>query len=375
MSFNDVIGQDEIKAFLRRQVKEGRLPHALLLSGGEGRGKFALAFALARYLLCQHPEEEDACNKCNSCKMTEDLSHPDLHFIYPVIRRKGKRGDPVSTDFITEWRKMVKDSRYFNMDTWLAAMGAENQQAMIYTAESDTLTEKLMLQSAMGGYKVVILWLPEKLHPTCANKMLKLLEEPPRQTIFLLVSREPDSILPTIYSRTQRIEIPPVTEEAIEQALITRYSVVSQEAALIAQSANGNVLAALENIHLNEDRELFFSLFTSLMRLAYMRNIRELKEWSLTLADMGRERQKNFLAYVQRLLRENFIYNFHLTGLNYMNREEAQFATRFARFINERNVMELMEEFDAAWQDIARNVNAKMVFFDLTLKVIVLLIR
>lgn len=375
MSFNDVIGQDEIKDFLRRQVKEERVPHALLLSGGEGRGKFALAFAFARYLLCQHPTDADACGRCNSCKMSEDLAHPDLHFIFPVIRRKGRRGDPVSTDYLPEWRKMVKDSRYFNIDNWLAAMGAENQQAMIYTAESDMLLEKLMLQSAMGGYKVVILWLPEKLHPTCANKMLKLLEEPPSKTVFLLVSQEPENILPTIFSRTQRIEIPPVKEKAIEEALISRYHIVPQDARLIAQRANGNVLTALENIHLNEDRELFFNLFTSLMRLSYMRNIRELKGWSLNLADMGRERQKNFLTYAQRLLRENFIYNFKLPELSYMNQKETQFATRFARFINERNVTSIMNEFDAAWQDISRNVNAKIVFFDLTLKIIVLLIR
>lgn len=375
MSFNDVIGQGEIKDFLRKMVKEERVPHALLLSGGEGRGKFALAFAFARYLLCQNPTGTDACGICNGCKMSEELAHPDLHFIYPVIRRKGKRGDPVSTDYMTEWRKMVKDSRYFNIDNWLEAMGAENQQAMIYTAESDTLLGKLMLQSAMGGYKVVILWLPEKLHPTCANKMLKLLEEPPRQTVFLLVSQEPENILPTIYSRTQRIEIPPVKEKDIEEALISRYNIVPQDAALIAQQANGNVLTALENIHLNEDRELFFDLFTSLMRLSYARNIGELKTWSLNLADMGRERQKNFLTYALRLLRENFIYNLRQPELNYMNQKEAQFATRFARFINERNVIELMNEFEAAWQDIARNVNPKMVFFDLTLKVIVLLIR
>lgn len=351
------------------------MPHALLLSGGEGRGKFALAFAFARFLLCQNPSETDCCDTCNACKMTADLAHPDLHFIYPVIRKKGRKGDPLSIDYIGEWRKMVKDSRYFNIDNWLAAMEAENQQAMIYTAESDKLLEKLMLQSSMGGYKVVILWLPEKLHPTCANKMLKLLEEPPSHTVFLLVSQEPEHILPTIYSRTQRIEIPPIQEKAIEQALISRYSIVPQDAAQIAQRANGNFLAALENIHINEDRELFFNLFTQLMRLAYMRNIRELKNWSLNLADMGRERQKNFLLYTQRLLRENFIYNFRQPRLNYMNTQETQFSTRFARFINERNVIDLMGEFDRAWQDISRNVNAKMVFFDLTLKVIVLLIR
>lgn len=375
MSFDDVVGQEDIKAFLRKQVKEGRVPHALLLSGGEGRGKFALAFAFARFLLCQNPSETDCCDTCNACKMTADLAHPDLHFIYPVIRKKGRKGDPLSIDYIGEWRKMVKDSRYFNIDNWLAAMEAENQQAMIYTAESDKLLEKLMLQSSMGGYKVVILWLPEKLHPTCANKMLKLLEEPPSHTVFLLVSQEPEHILTTIYSRTQRIEIPPIQEKAIEQALISRYSIVPQDAAQIAQRANGNFLAALENIHINEDRELFFNLFTQLMRLAYMRNIRELKNWSLNLADMGRERQKNFLLYTQRLLRENFIYNFQQPRLNYMNTQETQFSTRFARFINERNVIDLMGEFDRAWQDISRNVNAKMVFFDLTLKVIVLLIR
>lgn len=375
MAFNDVVGQEEIKEFLRKQVKERRVPHALLLTGGAGRGKFALAFAFARYLLCQHPTGTDACGDCNSCKMADDLAHPDLHFIYPVIRKKGRRGDPVSIDYMAEWRKMVKDSCYFSLDTWLATMGAENQQAMIYTAESDNLLETLMLQSAMGGYKVVLLWLPEKLHPTCANKMLKLLEEPPAGTVFLLVSEEADNILPTIYSRTQRIEVPPVKEEDIERALASRYNIIPQEAALIAKNANGSFLAALENIHLNEDRELFFNLFTSLMRLAYMRNIRELKAWSLNLADMGRERQKNFLVYTQKLLRENFIYNFHRQELNYMNTKEAQFATRFSRFINERNVMDLMSEFDKAWQDIARNVNAKMVFFDLTLKVIVLLIR
>lgn len=375
MSFDDVIGQDESKDFLRRQVKEGRVPHALLLSGGEGRGKFALAFAFARFLLCQHPTETDACGICNGCKMSEDLAHPDLHFIYPVIRRKGKRGDPVSTDYMSEWRKMVKETRYFELDNWLAAMGAENQQAMIYTAESDALLEKLTLQSAMGGYKVVILWLPEKLHPTCANKLLKLLEEPPSQTVFLLVSNEPENILPTIFSRTQRMEIPPVKTEAIASALVSRYNITPQDAELLAQRSNGNFFAALENIHLNEDNELFFNLFTSLMRLAYQRNIKELKAWSINLADLGRERQKNFLTYAQRLLRENFIYNFQLPQLNYMNQKEAQFAVRFARFINERNVISLMNEFDAAWQDISRNVNAKIVFFDLVLKVIVLLIK
>ena len=373
--FDEVVGQAAVKEILRRQVVEKRIPHALMLCGGQGRGKFALAFSLARYLLCEHPEAEGCCGHCHACKMTADLAHPDLFFVYPVIKKKGSRHDPVSEDYLEQWRKMVKDSPYFSFDSWLAAMETENQQAQIYTAESDFLTSRLYLKSAMGGYKIVILWMPEKLHPVCANKLLKLLEEPPKDSLFILVSQQPENILPTILSRTQRIDVPPVREDDICEALQTRFFIQEADANVIARRANGNFLTALEQIHVNQDREFFFDQFTSLMRLAYQRDIRSLKDWSLTMADLGRERQKNFLTYMLRLLRENFIYNFKRPELNYLGQKEAEFSVRFARFVNERNIIPLMKETENAWQDIARNVNPKMVFFDFTLKVIVLLIR
>lgn len=207
----------------------------------------------------------------------------------------------------------------------------------------------------------------------CANKLLKLLEEPPEKTIFLLVSEAPDMILPTILSRTQRFNIRKIDETSIANALQEKYGVQQSSSMTIAHLANGNFIKAFETIHLNEENQLFFELFVSLMRLSYQRKIREMKQWSEQVAGMGRERQKNLLSYCQRMIRENFIYNLHQKDLIYMTPDEQNFATRFAPFVNERNVMGIMDELSEAQQHIEQNVNAKMVFFDFSLKMIVLL--
>ena len=216
-------------------------------------------------------------------------------------------------------------------------------------------------------------WLPEKLHPVCANKLLKLLEEPPERTIFLLVSEKPNMILPTIQSRTQRMNVRKIDEASIDRVLQTKYSIQPADSLSIAHLANGNFIKALETIHLNEENQLFFDLFVSLMRLSYQRKIRGMKMWSEQVAGMGRERQKNFLEYCQRMIRENFIFNLHQRDLTYMTISEQNFATRFAPFVNERNVMGIMDELSEAQIHIEQNVNAKMVFFDFSLKMIVLL--
>ena len=243
----------------------------------------------------------------------------------------------------------------------------------VFYKESDEITRKLSLKSSEGGYKVTIVWLPEKLHEVCANKLLKLLEEPPEKTIFLLISEAPEMILPTILSRTQRFNIPKIEEADIAEALQQKYGVQPRDSETIAHLANGDFIKALETIHLNEENELFFNLFISLMRLSYQRKIREMKQWSEQLAAMGRERQKNFLEYCQRMIRENFIYNLHRKEMNYMTLPEQNFATRFAPFVNERNVIGIMDELSEAQIHIEQNVNARMVFFDFSLKMIVLL--
>jgi DNA polymerase-3 subunit delta' len=374
MYFKDIIGQEEAKERLIQNVKEGRIAHAQLFCGGQGIGKLPLAIAYARYLSCQNPNDEDACGKCPNCVKFDKLAHPDLHFVFPVVKKKSSK-ETVSDDYLPEWRELLKDTPYFNLPMWLQAMGTENQQALIYVKESDEIIRKLSLKSSQGGYKIMIIWMPEKMNTECSNKLLKLLEEPPAQTLFLLVSEEPDALLTTIQSRTQRIQLHGIREEAIATQLVQRYGVQQEDAVHIAHLSAGNFLKALETIHLNEDSKQFFELFVNLMRLAYQRKIREMKQWSETLAAMGREKQKNFLNYCQQMLRENFIYNFRDSSLVYMNAEERNFSSRFAPFVNEKNVIGIMNELSEAQRHIEQNVNAKMVFFDFALKMIVLLVQ
>jgi DNA polymerase-3 subunit delta' len=374
MYFKDIIGQEEAKERLIQNVKEGKIAHAQLFCGGQGIGKLPLAIAYARYLSCKNPNDEDACGKCPNCVKFDKLAHPDLHFVFPVVKKKSSK-ETVSDDYLPEWRELLKDTPYFNLPMWLQTMGTENQQALIYVKESDEIIRKLSLKSSQGGYKIMIIWMPEKMNTECSNKLLKLLEEPPAETLFLLVSEEPDALLTTIQSRTQRIQLHGIREEAIATQLVQRYGVQQEDAVHIAHLSAGNFLKALETIHLNEDSKQFFELFVNLMRLAYQRKIREMKQWSETLAAMGREKQKNFLNYCQQMLRENFIYNFRDSSLVYMNAEERNFSSRFAPFVNEKNVIGIMNELSEAQRHIEQNVNAEMVFFDFALKMIVLLVQ
>ena len=331
MFFRDVIGQEEIKQRLIQEVNEGRIPHAQLICGPEGVGKMPLAIAYARYISCTNRGEEDACGVCPSCVKFNKLVHPDVHFVFPIVKSaKGKK--EVCDDYIADWRPFVINNPYFNLNHWLGEM-----------------------------------------HPVCANKLLKLLEEPPEKTIFLLVSEAPDMILPTILSRTQRMNVRKIDEASIDRVLQSKYHVQPADSISIAHLANGNFVKALETIHLNEENQLFFELFVNLMRLSYQRKIKEMKMWSEQVASMGRERQKNFLEYCQRMIRENFVFNLHQRNLTYMTINEQNFATRFAPFVNECNVMGIMDELSEAQLHIEQNVNAKMVFFDFSLKMIVLL--
>lgn len=373
MFFKDIIGQTEAKQRLIKEIQEGKIPHARLFCGGQGTGKLPLAIAYARYLSCEHPGETDACGNCPNCIKYNKLAHPDLHFAFPVIKLKNK--DTVSDDFLTLWREMLQNTPYFNMNIWLEQMGAENQQAQIFVKESEEIVRKLSLKPSQGGYKIMIIWLPEKMNAECSNKLLKLLEEPPAKTIFLLVSEEPDALLTTIQSRTQRFKIPGIGDNDIATTLVREYGIEEKAAVNIAHRSEGNWIKALETIHTNEESKLFFELFVSLMRLAYQRKIREMKQWSETLAAMGRERQKHFLAYAQRMIRENFVCNFSNSSIVYLNEEEQNFANRFAPYINERNVINIMDELSEAERHIGQNVNARMVFFDFALKMIVLLVQ
>lgn len=372
--FSDVIGQQQAKDRLVQEVTEGRVPHALMLCGPQGVGKLALALAYGRYLCCSHRTTTDACGACPSCVKWDKLVHPDVHFMFPVVKN-AKRKKESCDDYLPEWRHMLSTSPYFDLQQWTEEMDAENGQPIIYARESDEITRKLDLKSSEGSYKVVILWLPEKLHEACANKLLKLLEEPPQQTTFLLVTEASDQVLPTIVSRTQRFNVPRIEEKTLSDALYMRYGLSQEDSFSIAHLANGSLLKAVDTLRTDKESERNFKLFVNLMRLAYQRKVRDLKQWSEQVAALGREPQKGFLEYCQHMVRESFICNLHCRELNYMTRQEEGFASRFAPFVNERNVAALMEELSEAQAHVGQNVNPRMVFFDLALKVTVLLRR
>ncbi|MDR1004300.1 MAG: DNA polymerase III subunit delta [Prevotellaceae bacterium] len=372
--FNDVVGQEAVKQRLRKEVQEGRIAHALLLCGASGTGKLPLALAYARYVCCPHRTAEDACGTCPSCVKWNKLVHPDVHFTFPVIKKNSTKA-AVSDDYLSAWRMLLTHSPYFSYDQWLEELNVGTSQPYIYKDESENISHKLSLKSSEGGYKISLIWLPEKMYKDNAfgNKLLKLLEEPPAQTLFLLVSDAPEMLLPTILSRTQRIHVPPVAEADIARTLQNHYGIAPADALRIAHIANGSFVKALESIHTNEENRQFFDLFVGLMRLAYQRKIKEMKEWSEQVAGIGRERQKRLLEYAQRMIRENFVYNFRQPQMNYLTTDEEHFAVRFAPFINERNVAGIVHELTEAQVHIEQNVNAKMVFFDFALKMIVLI--
>ena len=374
MKFSEVIGQEEVKQRLQQMVSEDRLPHAIMLCGPQGVGKLALAVSFGCYLLAP---QSDTQGQQKEHPMLQKLEHPDLHFTYPTVKLPSMGSDhmPVSDDFAREWHQLIMQGPYFSMDQWMTAMGAENQQAIITAGESDELVRKLSLKSSQGGYKVSVIWLPERMNIACANKLLKLIEEPPQQTVFLMVCEEPDKLLETIRSRVQRIDVKRLPAETIQQALVEQRGIDENQARRISRLAGGSWLRALEELQVGTENEQFLDLFIMLMRLAYQRKIHELKKWSETMAAMGREKQRRFLSYFLALIRENFMYNFQQQDLCYMTQEEEDFARNFARFVNEANVLPIYDLANRATRDIGQNANAKIVFFDFALQMIVLLIQ
>jgi DNA polymerase-3 subunit delta' len=357
-----------VRQRLQQMVSEDRLPHAIMLCGPAGCGKLALALGFAIQLLSRTANDE---------VMLRKLEHPDLHFTYPTIKLPSMSTDhkPVSDDFAREWHELIMGGPFFTMNEWLEMMGGENQQAIITAGESDDLIRKLSLKSSQGGYKVSVIWLPERMNIECANKILKLLEEPPSQTVFIMVCEEPDKLLETIRSRVQRIDVKKIADDDVRKALMEKRGLTEDVAQRISRMANGNWLKALEMLSTDSENELFLDMFQTLMRLAYQRKVKDLKTWAERMGAMGREKQKRFLDYFLRLIRENFMYNFQQEDLCYMTQREEDFARNFARFINEANILPISDLINRAIRDIGQNANAKIVFYDLALKMIVLLIQ
>ena len=370
MNFSRIPGQKEIKAKLLRSVKEERVSHAQLFTGPEGCGSMALALAYARYVSCENRTDYDSCGTCKSCVKYEKLIHPDLHFVFPVIKGK-KATDPVSDNYLEEWREFVKRSPYFTLNNWMDSIEVGNAQGMIFASEASEIIKKLSLKTFESDYKIMIIWLPEKMHQATANKLLKMIEEPPEKTLFLLVSEEPDKVIPTILSRCQLVKVPSFNSSDIEKYLIDRFNIAPDKASDISRVSNGNITRAIELCE-NEDSSLAnLERFKSLMRFAWKRDIVSIINWSEEISTTGREAQKNFISFSMRLLRENLMLSLNQlkNSLVSLTGEEATFSENFHPFINQNNIYPLTEEFNLVYSHIESNGNAKIIFLDLALKV------
>lgn len=383
MLFRDIIGQEDIKHRLRQTVQDRRVPHAQLFVGKSGIGKLQLALAYAQYLNCPNRTDEDSCGQCPTCLQFQKLQHPDLHFAFPIV--KTDAGDTCDA-FLDKWREIIIDKQYFDLEDWYQVLGVETKQGLIYEKESAEIMRKLILKPYGDGYKIMIVWQPEKMNVTCANKLLKLLEEPPEQTLFLLVSEHPEQLLSTIQSRVQIVSVPPLSKEQITEALLKRTSMSHNDAQEIARIANGSFLKAIKRADETEQNEQELKDFIALFRDAYTvgvltnrqqkyESLKRLRKWSLEMADskVGREKQKHFLQYAQQQVRENYIRNFSIPELNYQLANEKAFSERFAPFIHDGNIDGIMNQLEIAERQIEQNGNAKIIFFDLCLQMIVLI--
>ena len=370
MKFEAVTGQNEIKKHLIQTVKEGRISHAQLFLGQEGSGTLPLAIAYAQYILCTDKKEEDACGACPSCLKMQGLNHPDLHFSYPIHLSKDVRS---SDEAAGEWREMLQEDPYFNRHKWYQKLGAENKQGVIGTEESQKIVKKISFKSFEGGYKILIMWLPELMNTSASNKLLKIIEEPPEKTLFVLVAESQENIIPTIISRTQIVKIPDLKEAEIATFLQEKYGVEKESSQVVAHLSERNISRAISLLNQQESASFNFDNFVEWMRLCYQRNIAKTIDWVDVIAASGRETQKNFLLFSLHMFRQSIVGHYAPHELVVLTKEQDGFLKKFAPFINHKNIIGLTEVVNEGHYHLERNANPKILFLDLSLKIFALL--
>lgn len=373
MKFADIPGHEDVKARLRQMRADDRIPHAILFEGPAGSGKFALARAFAQYIHCTDPTPEgDSCGRCQACRQHETFNHIDTYYTFPVVKRSGKPA--ISDDYIEDFRDFMQQYPYMDFDRWLMTLDNINAQPQIYVEEGNELLRRLGFMARQSRYKIVLMWLPERLKEETANKLLKLIEEPHGDTIFLMVSNNSRGVLGTIYSRTQRIGVRRYTDDELV-GILADNGIDTDTATDLARIAEGNVNTALAMAQVSKERVHFFELFVELMRKAYARKVADLRAWANEVAGLGREPIMQFVDYCTRLVRESFLMHLGERDLVTLNQSELAFTIKFFPFIHECNVAEIIGLFDRARRDIAANGNAKIVFFDLAVRTIILIKR
>ena len=369
MRFSDILGQEHIKNHLQHSANNGRIPHAQLFIGKEGSGTLSMAISYAQYLLCNWAENSDACNI-----LGDKLSHPDLHFAFPVTTNDKVKKHPISNLFLSEWREFVNQQPYGNLFNWFQFIGVENKQGIIGVDEAEAIVSSLSLKAHQGGYKVMIIWMAEKMNIAASNKLLKLIEEPPDKTVFILVAENEEQIIGTIRSRCQVLHFPVLSEKDIVSGLMSSNSISENEAQKIAHQSDGNYNKALHILHNDSSDFVFEEWFITWIRAAFRAKgnasvINDLIGWSEQIAKTGRETQKRFLNYCLQFFRQALLMNYKAHNLVFLETRTPNFKLEnFAPFVNSANILSIQKEVNDALYHIERNGNAKLVLLDLSIK-------
>ena len=373
MTFSEVLGQQHIKSHLAKTVKSGKIPHTQLFIWKTGSGLLALALSYANEILCQsYDEKSDAYTSCKN--KVNKLAHPDLHFVYPVNTNEGVKKNPISDNFASSWRDFVFNNSYSSLYDWYQFIGIEKKQGNISKHEAVSISKKLSLKSYEGGYKVLIIWMAEKMNNECANQLLKLIEEPPEKTVVLLLTENVEIILDTIKSRCQKLHIPSLAEEEIYQELVDAYSLKSSEAKKISHQSNGDFNKALQIIKEDNKDVLFEDLFVLWVRTAFKAKknkeaVNGLFHWSEKIAEEGRETQKRFLNFCLEIFRQAMLKNYNAESLIYFQSHDGNFSfDKFSAYIHQNNILDIREALEKAIYHIERNGNAKIIFTDVSIQ-------
>ena len=368
MQFSDIVGHEQMKQKLVQEVKTGRVSHAQMFLGNEGSGNLALAWAFIQYLFCEN-QTDDSCGTCSSCKQIAKLEHPDLHISFPTAQAITKTTNPV----VGDWRKAVLENPYLTLNDWIHIADDKGRKPTISVHEAKSMVQKLTLKSFGEKYKVMLIWMAEWMGTETANKLLKIIEEPPEKTLFFLVANSQDLILPTILSRTQMVQVPTPKVNEIQSFLESKFQINPEKAATVALMSDGNLNKAINLAEHHDDENHFLTAFVEWMRMCYKKNVVGMIGWSMKMAAESRTYQKSFLEYTLYMMRSSIHMNYAANLAENTPEKEADFLKNFAQFINGKNILELHQLFSESHYQIDRNANAKILFTDTSFQIMKLL--
>ena len=369
MFFKDVIGHKDTKLQLIKGVKNNRISHAQLFLGADGSGNFQLALAYAQYINCQNPDATDSCGRCSSCIKYQNKQHPDLHFFYPTAVGSEVKDKPSSRKLIKPWVEFINQKEYFTLNDWMNHIGAGEKLSKLNILDSQDIIKTMSLKNFEAKFKVIIIWWPENMNIECSNKILKVLEEPNPNSIFLLVGHNTDQLLTTIISRVQIVKTKILSDHEIIQGLIKKEGIPENLAKSLSITANGNFSKALELVNTPESDEQFIDVFQKWMRICYAADFLKIEKWVNEIDKLGRIAQKNFLEYGLRIFRECVVYYYVTAEMNRLNQKEEIFNENFAKFIHGGNILEIIDIFEHTHTAIWRNANGKIAFMNLSLTI------